>query len=142
MCKRFTSLCKCIGIISCQNSLCQPSRHFLRRCVVNFLNSETISPISCQRKSFIGCETDEQYKTWAARVCCMTFSRLLTDWPTESRQMPIAVPIKGFYLCLKCIFGITAKSKHTVQYPDLPQTVRPVLRCEESGSVPQKTKVM
>jgi hypothetical protein len=49
--------------------------------------------------------------------------------------MPLAVPIvwreptdhvSDCYFCLASITGVTAKSKHTVQYPNLPSAMRPV----------------
>jgi len=49
--------------------------------------------------------------------------------------MPFAVPIvwrepkdhsSDCYVCLTNITGISSKSKHTVKYPDLPSTMRPV----------------
>jgi len=49
--------------------------------------------------------------------------------------MPFTIPIawrqptdhvSDCYFCLTSITGVTAKSKHTVQYPDLPSAMRPV----------------
>jgi hypothetical protein len=35
------------------------------------------------------------------------------------------------YFCLSNIVGISAKSKHVVQYPYLPSAIRPVLHSED-----------
>ena len=49
--------------------------------------------------------------------------------------MPFAIPmvwreptdhVSDFYVCLTSITGVTAKSKHTVQCPNLPSAMRPV----------------
>jgi len=56
-------------------------------------------------------------------------------WAKGSRCMPFAIPtawrkptdhVSDTYFCLTSITGITAKSKHTVQYPNLPSAMRPV----------------
>ena len=53
----------------------------------------------------------------------------------DSRSMPLAIPmvwreptdhVSDCYFCLTSITGVAAKSKHTVQYPDLPPVMRPV----------------
>ena len=67
---------------------------------------------------------------------------LLCDVCQASRGMgnrftlqPFAIPmfwrgptdhVSDCYFCLTSITGVTAKSKHTVQYPNLPSAVRPV----------------
>jgi len=54
--------------------------------------------------------------------------------------MPVAVPMvwkepedhsSDCHFCLTNVTGITSKSKHTVQYPDLPSAMRPVPHSEE-----------
>jgi hypothetical protein len=39
--------------------------------------------------------------------------------------------LKDCYFCLTHILGITAKSEHGVQYPDLPLALKPVLYGEK-----------
>jgi hypothetical protein len=52
-----------------------------------------------------------------------------------SRCMPFAISmvwieptdhVPDCYFCLTCITGVTARSRHTVQYPNLPLAMRPV----------------
>ena len=65
-------------------------------------------------------------------VKCAT---LLAVWAKVSRCMPFAIPtvwreltehVSDCYFCLFSISGVTAKSKHTVQCPDLPSEMKPV----------------
>jgi len=65
----------------------------------------------------------------------MTCARLLATWAKGLRCMPFAIPIvwrepadhvSDCYFCLTSITGVTAKSKHTVQYPNLPYAMRPL----------------
>ena len=53
----------------------------------------------------------------------------------NSRYMPFAIPmvwreptghVSDCYFCLTSSTGVTTKSKHIVQYPDLPSVTRPV----------------
>jgi hypothetical protein len=64
--------------------------------------------------------------------------------------MPFAVPvvwreqkhhITGCYLCLTKIDGHNSKSKHTVVYPNIPSTLRPV-KHDDSLPVPKLTSTM
>jgi len=57
------------------------------------------------------------------------------SWAKGSRCMPFAIPmvwrqptdhVSDCYFCLISITGVRAKSKHTVQYPNLPSVMRPV----------------
>jgi len=74
-------------------------------------------------------------KSGVPNFCCVTCAGLLTAWAKGSRCMPFAIPmvwteptdhISDCYLCLTSITDVTAKSKHTVQYPNLPSSMRPV----------------
>src|SRR5215510_11728355 len=56
-------------------------------------------------------------------------------WAKASRCMPFAIPmvwreptdhVSDCCFCLTSLTGVTAKSKHTVQYPNLPSAMRPV----------------
>ena len=89
---------------------------------------------------YFGCKVGDQDKSWAPHVCCVTCVRLLTAWAKGSRHMPFAIPMiwrepkdhaSDCYFCLTNISGITSKSKHTVQYPNLPSALRPVPHSEE-----------
>jgi len=57
------------------------------------------------------------------------------EWAKGSRCMPSDIPMvwrepmshdSDCYFCLTSITGVTAKYKHTIQYPDLPSAMRPV----------------
>jgi len=76
-----------------------------------------------------------QDKSWAPNFCCVTCAKLLTAWKKRSHCMPFAIPmvwreptdyVSDCYFCLTSITGVTAKSKHNVQYPNLPSVMRPV----------------
>ena len=54
--------------------------------------------------------------------------------------MPFAIPmvwreptdhVSDCYFCLTSITGVTAKSKHTVQYPNLPSAMKPLPHSSE-----------
>jgi hypothetical protein len=56
-------------------------------------------------------------------------------WGKCSRSMPYHIPnvlkeptdhVPDCYFCLTSITGVTAKSKHTVQYPNVPSAMRRV----------------
>ena len=91
-------------------------------------------------ESYFGCKVGDQDKSWAPHFCCVTCARLLTAWARGSCCMPFAIPmvwreptdhVSDYYFCLTNITGVTAKSKHTVQYPNLPSAMRPVPRSAE-----------
>jgi len=76
-----------------------------------------------------------QDKSWAPSFCCVTCARLLAAWAKGSHGKPFAIPriwrqprdhVSDCYFCLTSITGVTEKSKHTVQYPNLPSAMRPV----------------
>ncbi|GBM27550.1 hypothetical protein AVEN_97067-1 [Araneus ventricosus] len=57
--------------------------------------------------------------------------------------MPLAVPmvwhepcchLADCYFCMTSTIGFSSKSKHTIQYPNIPSAVRPV-PCNESLSI-------
>ena len=77
----------------------------------------------------------DQDKSWAPHFCSVTCVRRLAAWAKSSRCMPFAIPmvwteptdhVLDCYFCLTSITGVTANSKHTVQYPNLPSTMGPV----------------
>ena len=80
------------------------------------------------------CKVGDQDKSWAPHFCCVICARLLAAWVKGSRSMPFAIPmvwteptdhVSDCYFCLTSIIGVTAKSKHTVQYPNFPYAMRP-----------------
>jgi len=82
---------------------------------------------------YFGCKVGDQDKILAPHFCCVTCARLLVA--KGSRSMPFAIPmvwreptdhVADCYFCLTSITGVTAKSKHSVQYPNLPSAMRPV----------------
>jgi len=84
---------------------------------------------------YFGCEVGDQDKSWAPHFCCVTCVRRLAAWAKGSRCMTFAIPmiwrdptdhVSDCYFCLTSITGVTANSKHTVQYPNLPSAMRPV----------------
>ena len=89
--------------------------------------------------------------SWAPHFCCVTCSRLLTAWAKVSHSMPFAIPmvwrettghVSECYFCQTSITGVTAKSKHTVQYPNLPSTMRTVHHCAELPVPKPPTKML
>jgi len=84
---------------------------------------------------YFGCKVGYQDKSWAPDFCCVTCARLLAAWARDSRCMFFAIPVvwrdhmdhvSDCYFCLTRITGVTAKSRHTVRYPNLPSAMRPV----------------
>ena len=82
---------------------------------------------------YFGCEMGDQDKSLAPHFCCVTCARLLAAWAKGSQYMPFAIPmvrrettdhVSDCYFCLTSTTGVTAKSKHTVQY--LTSAMRPV----------------
>jgi len=74
-------------------------------------------------------------KSWARHFYYVTCASLLAAWANGSCCMPFAIPIvwreptdhaSDCYFCLTSTPGVTAKSKHTAQYPNLPSAMRPV----------------
>ena len=86
-------------------------------------------------ENYFGCKVGDQDKSWAPHFCCVTCARLLMAWAKGSRSVPFAIPMvwrdpmahdSECYFCLISITCVSAKSKHTVQYPNLPSAMRPV----------------
>ena len=84
---------------------------------------------------YFGCKVGDQDKSWAPNFCCVTCARLLAAWAKVSHCMPFAIPMvwreppdhdSECYFCLINITCVTAKSKHAVQYPNLPSAIRSV----------------
>ncbi|UYV69584.1 hypothetical protein LAZ67_6004025 [Cordylochernes scorpioides] len=84
---------------------------------------------------YFGCKVGDQDKTWAPHHCCEICARRLTGWIKGERHIPFVVPMiwrepkdhsSDCYFCLTKTTGITFKSSHTVEYPDLPSAMRPV----------------
>jgi len=84
---------------------------------------------------YFGCKVGDQDKSWAPHFRRVARARLLAAWAKGSHCMPFSIPmvwreptdhVSDCYFCLTSITGVTAKSKHTVQYPNLPSAMRPV----------------
>lgn len=90
---------------------------------------------------YFGVKVGDQEKSWAPHICCKTCLTLLTGWlKGTKRHMRFAVPMvwrepkdhaTDCYFCITNIQGIGPKSKHTVQYPNLPSALRPVEHSDE-----------
>lgn len=90
---------------------------------------------------YFGVKLGDQDKSWAPHICCKTCVTLLTAWlKGTKRKMRVAVPMvwrepkdhaTDCYFCLTNIQGIGPKSKHTVQYPNLPSALWPVEHSED-----------
>lgn len=82
-----------------------------------------------------------QDKSWVSHKCCISCVRRLLGWAKqEPRHMQFAIPmiwtepkdhISDCYFCLTQKKGITAKSKHNIQYPNLSSANRPILHSAE-----------
>ena len=86
-------------------------------------------PIKKFYEHYFGCKVGDQDKSWALHFCCVTRGRHLAAQARGSHCMPFVIPmvwreptdhVSDCYFCLTSITGVTAKSKHTVQYPNLP----------------------
>ena len=84
---------------------------------------------------YFACKVGDQDKCWAPHFCYVTCARRLAAWEKCSRFMPFSIymvwreptdHVSYCCFCLTSISGVTAKSKHTVQYPNLPSAMRPV----------------
>ena len=73
------------------------------------------------------------------------------EWAKGSRSMPFAIPmfwrqptdhVSDCYFHLTNITGVTAKSKHTIQYPNLPSAMRPLPHSAELSVPKPPTKMM
>ena len=91
---------------------------------------------------YFGCKVGDLNKSWAPHFYCVTCARLLAAWAKDSRSMPFAIPmvwreptdhVSDCCFCQTSITGVTANSKHTVQYPNLPSAMSPV---HESAELP------
>jgi hypothetical protein len=103
--------------------------------------SQTLSFTSLIRKCYdhyFGCKVGFQDKRWVPYFCCVTYARFLAALAKCSRFMNFAIPmvwreltthVSDCYFCLTSITGVTVKSKHTVQYPNLPSAMRPLPQC-------------
>jgi len=89
---------------------------------------------------YFGCKVGVQDKSWAPSFYCVTCGRLLAAWAKGSRRMPFAIPmvwreptdhVSDCYFRLTIITGVTRKSKHAVQYPNLPSAFRTVPHSSE-----------
>ena len=82
---------------------------------------------------YFGCKVGYQDKSWAPYLCCVTCARLLAAWAKGSRCMLFAIPVvwgdhtnhvSDCCFCLTRSTCVTARSKQTVRYPNLPSEMR------------------
>jgi hypothetical protein len=102
-----------------------------------------VPPLMCHESEKIyrmHSATSEVQSWWSgqelgSQIFCVTCARLFATWVKYSRSMSFSIPIiwrepmdhaSDWYFCLSSITGVTAKSKHTVQYPNVPSATRPV----------------
>lgn len=95
---------------------------------------------------YFGCKLGDQDKAWAPKICCNTCSRTLTGWMKGShKSMKFAIPmiwrepqnhVNDCYFCMTDIKGFSSKSKHKIQYHNIPSARRPVPH-DESMPVPK-----
>lgn len=101
-------------------------------------------------KFYFDCQVGDQDKNWAPTVCCTTCYSSLTKWLNGTRKsMPFAVPmiwreprchLTDCYFCMTSTVGLSRKSKHTIQYYNIPSALRPVPHNEALPiPVPPKT---
>lgn len=86
---------------------------------------------------YFGCHVGDQDKQWAPHVCCITCYVVLAEWVKGKKQsMPFAVPMvwreptnhcNDCYFCLTKTAGYSKKNKCTIEYPNVPSAMRPVL---------------
>ena len=100
---------------------------------------------------YFGCKMGDQYKSWAPHMCCRKCAKNLSQWLNDGRHaMPFAVhmvwrePSNHTTDCCFCMVppvsgGITKKKKWTMEYPNIPSALRPVLH-GEGISVPERPK--
>ncbi|GBN10990.1 hypothetical protein AVEN_13653-1 [Araneus ventricosus] len=89
---------------------------------------------------YFDCQIGNQVKDWAPKLCCTTCYSSLAKWLKGTRKsMPFAVPmvwreprchLTDCYFCMTSAVGFNRKSKHTIQYPNIPSVIRPVLHNE------------
>nr|CAH7733771.1 unnamed protein product [Callosobruchus chinensis] len=87
-------------------------------------------------KFYFDCQVGDQDKPWAPSVCCTTCYSSLIKWLKGTRKsMPFAVlmvwreprcHLTDCYFCMTSTVRFSSKSKHTIQYPNVPSALRPV----------------
>ena len=78
----------------------------------------------------------DQDKPFAPHVCCKLCVENLRHWRNNKRKsMPFGVPmvwregkdhVTDCYFCMTNVKGFNRKTKHLVQYPDVPSAIKPV----------------
>ena len=92
---------------------------------------------------YFGCKVGDQNKKWAPHVCFIFCVTILREWlNNKGRSMPFALPIiwreptDHLTVCYFCIisplrYGITKKTKRTVNYPYISSAIRLVPHTED-----------
>lgn len=100
-------------------------------------------------KFYFGCQVGGQDKDLAPRVCCTTCYSSLTKWLKDMRKsMSFALPmvwreprshLTDFYFCMTSTVGFSSKSKHSIQYSNIPSSIKPIPH-KESLPIPEPPK--
>ena len=125
----------------------QTKQFLLHLWIIYFSSAEEVTALVKKAYHlYFGCKLGDQDKVWAPNICCNTCSRTLTGWVKGSRKsMTFAVPmiwrepqnhLNDCYYCMTEIKGFSSKSKHRIQYPNIPSARRPVPH-DESMPVPK-----
>ena len=82
---------------------------------------------------YFGRKVGDHDKSWTPHFYCVTCARRLAEWANGSRCMPFAIPmvwreptdyVSDCCFCLTRSTCVTARSKQTVRYPNLPSEMR------------------
>ena len=87
-------------------------------------------------QAYFGVTLGDQDKLFAPHICCKACVENLWGWKNKKRKsMSFGVPVVSregknhvtdCYVCMTNLKGINRKSKHHVQYSDVPTTIKPV----------------
>ena len=85
-------------------------------------------------QAYFGVKLGGQDKPFAPQICCEKCVENFRDWRNKKRKsMPFGVPmvwregkdhVTDYYFCITNLKGINRKSKHHVQYPDVPSAIK------------------
>ena len=87
---------------------------------------------------YFNCKLGHQDKPWAPHIVCDTCASTLLGWMRGSckfKSMPFGIPMiwreprdhsSDCYFCMTNVFGFTGKTKHLINYPNIPSAMQPV----------------
>lgn len=91
--------------------------------------------------AYFGCKLGDQDKTWAPHVICKLCEVTLGKWfKGKVKSMSFGVPmiwrepsnhLTDCYFCMTSVVGFNKKSRHKIQYPNVPSALRPVAHSED-----------